>query len=69
MPIPLFEPLHPVQIAALKNMSDATKLEIVQNLIDTARSLKKSQFMTNHPEWSEEKLQSELKNIFLYTTT
>jgi hypothetical protein len=69
MPIPLFEPLHPVQKAAFQRMSADTKLGIVQNLIDTARALKKSQVRNLHPDWSDEEINAHLKNMFLHVTT
>jgi len=69
MPTPLFEPLHPVQKAAFQKMSDETKLEILQSLISTSRALKKAQYKTLHPEWSEEKMAAEMKRIFLHVAT
>jgi len=49
-----------------KYMSPEKKLMLSEMLYWSARDLKKSSLKTFHPNWTEEKLEKEVKEIFLY---
>ena len=50
-------------------MSTAQKWEQVCKLRDIAWALKKAAVQANHPEWSSQKVLSEVRKIFLYAVT
>jgi hypothetical protein len=49
-----------------KQMSPEKKLKLAEDLYWSARDLKKTSLRTFHPEWSEEKLEQEVKEAFMY---
>ena len=57
------------QIEIYKNMSSAQKLAVAMNLYHSARSLKTASLKKFHPNWSAEKINIELKKIFMYART
>lgn len=62
----LCDELHPVQVEIYKNMSYENKFKIICNIYWTARRMKAAAFRSFHPEWSEEKVQDEVRKVFLY---
>jgi hypothetical protein len=69
MPIPLFEPLHPVQKAAFQRMSLGDKFDMMNGLITFARDFKISYLRELHPDWTEAQLQQEVARIFLHASS
>lgn len=47
-----------------KNMSPERKLELSLQLYYSARELKKAAIKTRHPDWSEERVEKEVKEKF-----
>jgi hypothetical protein len=56
----------PEQIAALKAMAGEQRLRIAESLYWTARKLKAAGVRAQHPEWPEERVQEEVRRIFLH---
>ena len=54
---------------ALKNKSFIQKWEQACTLRETAWNLKAARFRSQHPEWSESKVQGEVRKMFLYGST
>jgi hypothetical protein len=50
-------------------MSAEKKLELSLNLYYSARQLKEAALKEQHPNWSPDKIQKELREIFLYART
>jgi len=61
--------MHPIQIKIFQNMSAQRKLELSIQLNFEAHTLKAAALRKNHPEWDEERVQKEVKKIFLYANT
>ena len=58
--IPRIEPLHPIQREALRRMSPAEKWSISLGLLETATQARLAALRQAHPDWTEDRLQSEL---------
>lgn len=58
-----------VQLEIYSHLTYAQKWEAFLNLRATAWALKAAGIRSLHPNWSEEKIQEEVKRIFLYATT
>ena len=54
------------QTQIFTKMSAEKKLEIATQLYYSARELKAAGLHAAHPDWSEEKIQEEVRRIFLY---
>jgi hypothetical protein len=54
-----------VQYEILKKMSPQQKLEVSMNLYHSARKLKAAWLRQLHSDWSEEKVQQEVREIFV----
>lgn len=50
-------------------MTPSQKLKLLRDLQITARKLKASGLRMQHPDWSEEKIQQKVREIFLYART
>jgi hypothetical protein len=50
-------------------MTPEEKLKVSMELYHFARELKAAGLRTQHPEWSEKKIQEKVKDIFLHATT
>ena len=59
----------PDQIAALKAMTGEQRLRVAESLYWTARKLKAAGVRAQHPEWPEERVQEEVRRIFLHAGT
>jgi hypothetical protein len=55
----------PRALEIIKNMTGEQKLEASMRLYWSARELKAAAFRVRHPEWSEEKVQQEVRYAFL----
>jgi hypothetical protein len=50
-------------------MTAEQKLRIAADLYHSARELKAAGLRVEHPNWSEKKIQEEVREIFLYART
>jgi hypothetical protein len=57
--------VHPEQIKIYRAMSPAKKLALAASLYRSARRLKTCALRQQHPEWPEEKIQKEVREIFI----
>ena len=58
--------LHPEQIRVLKSLSPEAKLKLAESMYTSARKLKESAVRQQHPQWSKEKVNQKVTEIFLY---
>lgn len=61
--------LTPEYIATLRRMTGQEKLKAAFALYWSARKLKAAALREQHPDWSEEQVQHEVKEIFLHART
>ncbi|MEW6302136.1 MAG: hypothetical protein AB1705_01610 [Verrucomicrobiota bacterium] len=59
----------PEQIEIYRKMSGAKRLQIAEDLYWTARKWKAAGVKAQHPDWTEEQVQDEVRRIFLHATT
>ena len=64
-PLPDEQP-SPEQMAIYRTMTGQRRLEIAEQLFWTARSLKTAGVRHQHPDWSEEKVITEVNRVFLH---
>ena len=62
------EPLTPEQVEAYRRMSPAEKLETVNQLYWAERRSKVAAVREQHPGWSEEQVEDEVRRIYLEAT-
>jgi len=58
-----------IQRQIFAKMTAEKKLELSMQLYWSARRLKAAHLRGLHPDWSEEKVQEEVRRIFLYART
>ncbi len=63
------EQASPEQIAIFKAMSPEQRWRAARDLYWTVRRHKTAYLRSLHPEWSQERLEQEVRNIFLCATT
>ena len=63
------EPMHPVQIAGFRKMSVARKIEIITMMRETGIGLRIAGLRMRHPDWSEEKLETEARRAAIHAST
>lgn len=56
----------PEQIPILRNIPGEKRLKLAGQLYWTARKMKMAGLRSQHPDWSEERLESEVRRIFLH---
>ncbi len=61
--------MHPEQKRIFKSMTPEQKLKIAQRLYFSAREFKAAGLRSHNPDWTEEKIQERLREIFLYART
>ena len=61
--------MHPEQRKAYQAMTPAQKLRVALDLYHSARQIKAAALKNQHPEWSLEKINQEVREIFLYART
>ena len=61
------EPIHPVQLEALKRATPAQKLEAVAALYDTGIRLRMAGLRMTHPDWPDERLEHEARRSLRVT--
>jgi hypothetical protein len=59
----------PEQIAIFRKMSPGRRLQLAEQLYWTARKLKAVGLRMQHPDWSEEQVNEEVRRIFLHART
>jgi hypothetical protein len=57
------------QLKIIRAMTPAQRLRLSKELYWTARKLKAAGFRAQHPEWTEERVQAEVRAVFLYGHT
>ena len=60
---------HPVQVAAWKKMGPSGRAELGAELRRKIRGWKRDALKTQHSDWTEERLQRELAQIYLRGNT
>lgn len=63
------EPMHPVQIAGFRKMSVARKIEIIMMMRETGIQLRIAGLRMRHPDWPEDKLETEARRAALHAST
>jgi hypothetical protein len=56
--------MSPEEIRILRALTPAQKLKTIERLYWTARSLKAAWLRQQHPDWSEDEVQREVREIF-----
>jgi len=56
--------MHPEQKRIYQSMTAADKLRVAHRLYDSARKLKAAALKFAHPEWTDERIEREVKHIF-----
>ena len=63
------EPIHPVQLEALKRMTPEQKLRAVAEMWHFAREALALQIRGQHPDWDEVAIAEEVKRRLIYGTS
>jgi len=63
------EQASPKQIEILRAMPGEHRLRLAEHLYWSARKLKVAGLRAQHPDWSEEQLNAEVRRIFLHART
>jgi len=61
--------MHPEQKKIFQSMTPAQKLDVALRLYYSARELKAVGIRSQNPDWTEEKIEERVREIFLYTRT
>ena len=61
--------LAPEHVATLRRMKGAQKLRTAFGLYWSARKLKATRLREQHPDWTGEKVQQRVKEIFMHLVT
>jgi hypothetical protein len=61
--------MHPTQKHSLESMSPEQKLQTALDLYHSAWELKAAWLQQQHPDWDKEKVQKEVREIFLHAPT
>jgi hypothetical protein len=62
-------PMHPVQIAGFRKMSIAQKFDLITMMHETGIKLRIAGMRLRHPDWSDEKLETEARRTAMYAST
>ena len=65
----MHEPIHPVQLEALKRATPAQKLAMVAALYEAGIRLKAAGLRMAHPDWPDERLEREARGSLLHAGT
>jgi len=63
------EEMVALQKKIYQSMPPEKKLRIALRLYDSARRLKAAALLHDHPTWTEQEIQKEVRKIFLYAST
>ena len=61
--------MHPEQKKSYQAMTPEQKLQVAMGLYHSAKDLKAAGLKRQHPEWSTEKINQKVREIFLYART
>ena len=61
--------MHPEQKKSYQAMTPEKKLQVALDLYYSAKELKAAGLKRQHPEWSTEKINRKVREIFLYART
>jgi hypothetical protein len=61
--------MHPEQKKSYQAMTPEKKLQLALDLYYSAREIKAAGLKRQHPEWSTEKINQKVREIFLYART
>ena len=61
--------MHPEQVRILQAMEPEKKLKVAQMLYYSAKEMKTAGLKVQHPDWTEEKIEERVREIFLYART
>ena len=61
--------MHPEQKKSYQTMTPEKKLQVAMDLYYSAREIKAAGLKRQHPEWSSEKIDQKVREIFLYART
>jgi hypothetical protein len=59
----------PEQIEIFRRMTPEQRLQLAEQLYWSARRLKATGLRAQHPDWSEQKIEDEVRSIFLHART
>ncbi len=62
-------PMHPVQIAGFRKMSIAKKFDLITTMRETGIKLRIAGMRMRHPDWPDEKLETEARRSAMYANT
>ena len=62
-------PMHPVQIAGFRKMSIAKKFDLITTMRETGIKLRIAGLRLRHPDWADEKLETEARKAAMYAST
>ena len=60
------EGLHPAQIAALRKMTPAQRLELGMGFIEQMREVRAAMLRREHPDWNAEQVAQALREFVLH---
>ena len=63
------EQISPEQITALRAMTGARRLRLAERLYWSARKMKAAGLRQQHPDWPEQRLNEEVRQIFSHART
>jgi len=63
------EPIHPVQLEALKRMTPAEKIQRVAELYEAGIRLRMAGLRMTHPDWPDERLELEARRSLRHAGT
>ena len=63
------EQTSPEQIAALRAMTGARRLRLAEQIYWSARKMKTVGLRSQHPDWPEQRLNDEVREIFSHART
>jgi len=58
------ERISPEQVAAFRVMSGSRRLRLAEKLYWSARKMKTAGVRSQHPDWSQERVQEEVRRVF-----
>jgi hypothetical protein len=60
------EQASPEQLAILRGMTGQRRLRLAERLYWSARKMKTAGLRSQHPEWPDERINTEVRRIFLH---
>ena len=63
------EPIHPVQLEALRRMTPAEKIQRVAELYEAGIRLRMAGLRMTHPDWPDERLELEARRSLRHAGT